>query len=33
MTNRDRIVVGLLACAVAAIAGFWFLALKPKRAR
>jgi hypothetical protein len=31
MTNRDRIVIGVLAC-VAAIAGFWFLALKPKRA-
>jgi hypothetical protein len=31
MTNRDRIVVGVLACVVA-IAGFWFLALKPKRA-
>jgi hypothetical protein len=31
MTNRDRIVVGVLAC-VAAFAGFWFLALKPKRA-
>jgi hypothetical protein len=31
MTTRDRIVVGVLACVVA-IAGFWFLALKPKRA-
>ena len=31
MSNRDRIVVGVLACVVA-IAGFWFLALKPKRA-
>jgi hypothetical protein len=31
MTNRDRIVIGVLAC-VAAMAGFWFLALKPKRA-
>jgi hypothetical protein len=31
MTNRDRIVVGVLACVVA-VAGFWFLALKPKRA-
>jgi len=31
MTNRDRIVIGVLACVVA-IAGFWFLALKPKRA-
>jgi len=31
MTNRDRIVVGVLAC-VAVVAGFWFLALKPKRA-
>jgi type II secretion system (T2SS) protein M len=31
MSNRDRIVVGVLACVVA-VAGFWFVALKPKRA-
>ena len=31
MTNRDRILIGALACLVA-VAGFWFLALKPKRA-
>ncbi len=31
MSNRDRIIVGALACVVA-VAGFWFLALKPKRA-
>jgi hypothetical protein len=31
MRNRDRIVIGVVACAVA-VAGFWFLALKPKRA-
>ena len=30
MTQRDRIVVSVIA-AVAVIAGFWFLALKPKR--
>jgi hypothetical protein len=30
MSNRDRIVVGVVACLVA-VAGFWFLALKPKR--
>lgn len=31
MTNRDRILIGAMACLVA-VAGFWFLALKPKRA-
>jgi len=31
MSKRDRIMIGVLACAVA-VAGFWFLALKPKRA-
>jgi hypothetical protein len=31
MSKRDRIFVGLLACLLA-VAGFWFLALKPKRA-
>jgi hypothetical protein len=31
MTKRDRIVIGVVACMVA-VAGFWFLALKPKRA-
>jgi Tfp pilus assembly protein PilO len=31
MSNRDRIVIGVVACLVA-VAGFWFLALKPKRA-
>jgi hypothetical protein len=31
MTNRDRMLIGALACLVA-VAGFWFLALKPKRA-
>lgn len=31
MSNRDRILVGVLA-SVVAVAGFWFLALKPKRA-
>jgi hypothetical protein len=31
MSNRDRILIGVMACLVA-VAGFWFLALKPKRA-
>jgi hypothetical protein len=31
MTNRDRILIGVMACLVA-VAGFWFVALKPKRA-
>jgi len=31
MSNRDRILIGLMACLVA-VAGFWFVALKPKRA-
>jgi hypothetical protein len=31
MTNRDRTLIGVVACLVA-VAGFWFLALKPKRA-
>jgi len=31
MTNRDRLLIGAMACLVA-VAGFWFLALKPKRA-
>jgi hypothetical protein len=31
MSNRDRILIGVMACLVA-VAGFWFVALKPKRA-
>jgi hypothetical protein len=30
MSNRDRIIIAVVAC-VAALAGFWFVALKPKR--